>query len=113
MLCQTCSAFNEDDREYRYRCQTKLHVLSGRTALEEDEVEEYDEEGDLSLGEDLLERVAALEEVVKRSAETLRSVVAAAQKLERTIFINQTGLLSVKDLLEKKNVLSGEEVVEL
>lgn len=113
MLCQTCSALNEDDREYCYRCQNKLLVLSGLTSFDEEEVEEYDEEGDLSLDEHLLERVSAIEEIVKRSAETLRSVVDAVQKHERAIFINQTGLLSVKELLEKKNFLSGEEVVEL
>src|SRR5688500_13139211 len=113
MLCQTCSAFNEDDREYCYRCQNKLLVLSGMTAFEEDEVEEYEEEGDLSLDEHLLERVSAIEEIVKRSAETLRSVVDAVQKHARAIFINRAGLMSVKELLEKKNLLSGEEVVEL
>ena len=113
MLCQTCSAFNEDDREYCFRCQNKLLVLSGMTSFEEDEIEDYEEEGDLSLDEHLLERVSALEEIVKRSAETLRSVVDAVQKHERAIFINQTGLLSVKELLEKKNFLSSDEVVEL
>lgn len=113
MLCQTCSAYNEDEREFCYRCQNKLLVLSGMTSFEEDEVEDYEEEGDLSLDEHLLERVSALEEIVKRSAESLRSVVDAVQKHERAIFINQTGLLSVKELLEKKAVLSGEEVVEL
>jgi tetratricopeptide (TPR) repeat protein len=113
MLCQTCSAFNEDDREYCYRCQNKLLVLSGAISFEEDDVEEYEDEGDLSLDEHLLERVSAIEEIVKRSAETLRSVVDAVQKHERAIFINQTGLLSVKELLEKKNFLSSDEVVEL
>src|SRR6266567_7116280 len=113
MLCQTCSAFNEDDREYCYRCQNKLLVLSGLTAFEEDEVEDYEDEGDLSLDEHLLERVSAIEEIVKRSAETIRSLVDAVQKHERAIFINQTGLLSVKEILEKKNVLSADEVVEL
>src|SRR5688500_19591899 len=83
MLCQTCSAFNDDDREYCYRCQNKLLVLSGLTSFEEDEVEDYDEEGDLSLDEHLLERVSAIEEIVKRSAETLRTVVDAVQKHER------------------------------
>ena len=113
MLCQTCSAFNDDEREYCYRCQNKLMVLSGPTSFEEDEIEDYDEEGDLSLDEHLLERVSALEEIVKRSAETLRTVVDAVQKHERAIFINQTGLLSVKELLEKKNVVSADELVEL
>jgi len=100
MLCQSCSAYNEDDREFCYRCQNKLLVLSGVNAFEEDETEEYEEEGDLSLDEHLLERVSALEEIIKRTAETLRSVVDAVQKHERAIFINQTGLLSAKELLE-------------
>jgi tetratricopeptide (TPR) repeat protein len=114
MLCQTCSAYNEDDREYCYRCQNKLLVLSGLTSFDEDDLEEYEsEEEDLSLDEHLLERVSALEEIVKRSAETVRSLVDAVQKHERAIFINQTGLLSVKELLEKKNVLTSDEVVEL
>src|SRR6476659_1236064 len=111
MLCQTCSAFNEDDREYCYRCQNKLLVLSGLTAFEEDEVEDY--EDDLSLDEHLLERVSAIEEIVKRSAETIRTLVDAIQKHERAIFINQTGLLSVKEILEKKNLLTSDDVVEL
>jgi len=113
MLCQTCSALNEDDREYCFRCQNKLLVLSGLTAFEEDEVEDYEDDGDLSLDEHLLERVSAIEEIVKRSAETIRTLVDAIQKHERAIFINQTGLLSVKEILEKKNVLSSDEVVEL
>src|SRR6476469_3744009 len=113
MLCQTCSALNDDDREYCFRCQATLLVLSGVTSFEEDEVEVYDEEGDVSLDEHLLERVSGLEEIVKRSAETIRSVVDAVQKHERAIFINQTGLLSVKELLERKNVVSADELVEL
>src|SRR5216117_2816937 len=113
MLCQTCSAFNEDDREYCYRCQNKLMVLSGITAFEEAEIEDYEEEEDLSLDEHLLERVSGLEEIVKRSAETLRSIAEAVHKHERAIFVNQTGLLSTKELLEKKNVISSDELVEL
>jgi tetratricopeptide (TPR) repeat protein len=113
MLCQTCGALNEDEREYCFRCQNKLLVLSGLTSFEEDEIEDYEEEGDLSLDEHLLERVSALEEIVKRSAETLRTLVDAVQKHERAIFINQTGLLSVKELLEKKNLVSSDELVEL
>src|SRR3954465_10790721 len=113
MLCQTCSAYNDDDREFCFRCQNKLLVLSGVTSFEEDDVEDYEEEEDLSLDEHPLERVSAIEEIVKRSAETIRSVVDAVQKHERAIFINQTGLLSVKELLERKNVVSADELVEL
>jgi len=113
MLCQTCSAYNDDEREFCFRCQNKLLVLSGINAFEEDESEDYEEQEDLSLDEHLLERVSGLEEIVKRTAETLRSVVEAVQKHERAIFVNQTGLLSVKELLEKKSILSADEVVEL
>src|SRR6266850_431061 len=113
MLCQSCSAYNDDDREFCFRCQNKLLVLSGVTSFEEAEIEDYEEEEDLSLDEHLLERVSGLEEIVKRSAETLRSIAEAVQKHERAIFINQTGLLSAKELLEKKNVISSDELVEL
>src|SRR2546428_3724151 len=113
MLCQTCSAYNADDREYCYRCQNKLLVLSGISAFEEDEVEDYEDQEDISLDEHLLERVSRLEEIVKRTAETLRSMVEAVHKHERAIFVNQTGLLSTKEILEKKNVISSDELVEL
>src|SRR5206468_6244035 len=95
------------------RCQNKLLVLSGVTACEEAEIEDYEEQEDLSLDEHLLERVSGLEEIVKRTAETLRSIVEAVQKHERAIFVNQTGLLSIKELLEKKNVISADELVDL
>jgi tetratricopeptide (TPR) repeat protein len=113
MLCQTCSAYNDDEREFCTRCQNKLLVLSGVNAFEEDESEDYEEEDDVSLDEHLLERVSALEEIIKRSAETIRTLVDAVGKHERAIFINQTGLLSTKELLEKKNLVSADELVEL
>src|SRR5207244_6932623 len=37
----------------------------------------------------------------------------AVHKHERAIFVNQTGLLSTKEILEKKNVISSDELVEL
>jgi tetratricopeptide (TPR) repeat protein len=113
MLCQTCGAFNEEERELCLRCQNKLLVLSGLSSYEDEEVEEYEEEGDLSLDEHLLERVSALEEIVKRSAETLRGATETVHKHERSIFINQTGLLSLKELLDKKNVISDDELIDL
>jgi tetratricopeptide (TPR) repeat protein len=88
-------------------------VLSGVNSFEEDDSEDYEEEDDVSLDEHLLERVSALEEIIKRSAETIRTLVDAVGKHERAIFINQTGLLSTKELLEKKNLVSADELVEL
>src|SRR5438045_4659400 len=113
MLCQTCSSYNDDEREFCSRCQNKLLVLSGISAFEEDESEDYEEEDDVSLDEHLRERVSALEEIIKRSAETIRTLVDAVGKHERAIFSNQTGLLSAKELLEKKNLVSADELVEL
>src|SRR5436189_6113567 len=101
MLCQTCSAYNDDEREYCYRCQNKLLVLSGVSSFEEDEIEEYEEEEHLSLDEHRLERVSAIEEIVKRSAETLRSVGDAVQKHERASFISQRGPLRIRAGLAK------------
>src|SRR5687767_284878 len=105
MLCQSCGAFNEDEREYCLRCQSKLMVLSGLASFEEEEAEEFEEESDVSLDEHLLERVSAIEETVKRSAEAIRSAISSIQKHERAIFVNQTGILSLKELLEKKSII--------
>lgn len=113
MLCQACGAFNEDDREFCFRCQNKLMVLSGLNSYDDEDVDEFEDEGDLSLDEHLLERVSALEEIVKRSSEALKSAMDALHKHERAIFVNQTGLLSVKEILEKKTVISGEELIDL
>src|SRR5687767_8561953 len=110
MLCQSCGAYNDDEREYCVRCQSKLLVLSGMSSFEEEDVDDYEEDADVSLDEHLLERVSALEETVKRSADALRSAIGSISKHERAIFVNQTGILSVKELLEKKNVVSGEEL---
>ncbi|MDX1583663.1 MAG: tetratricopeptide repeat protein, partial [Thermoanaerobaculia bacterium] len=114
MLCQACGALNDEDREYCFRCQNKLLVLSGLySAFDEEMVEEYEDEEELSLDEHLLERISALEEIVKRSAEALRAALDSIQNQERAIFVNQTGLLSIKELLERRNLLPGEEILEL
>jgi pentatricopeptide repeat protein len=114
MLCQTCGVLNDGEREYCARCQNKLLVLSGLySSFDEEMVEEYEEEEDLSLDEHLLERISALEEIVKRSAEALRAAIDSIQSQERAIFVNQTGLLSMKEVLERKKVIPPEELVEL
>ncbi|HUP66138.1 MAG TPA: tetratricopeptide repeat protein [Thermoanaerobaculia bacterium] len=113
MLCQTCGAYNDDEREFCFRCQAKLLVLSGVSPYNDEEMDEYEDEPDVSLDEHLLERVSALEEIVKRSAETLRFAIDAIHRQERAIFVNQTGLLSLKEVLEKRNLISADEITEL
>ena len=110
MICQVCGTANELDRELCRKCQSKLLVVSG-TAGSYDETRSGEE--DVSLDEHLLERVSVLEEVVKRSAETLRMLLDAAKRQERNGFVAQTGLLALKDLLERKGLVGEEEMVDL
>jgi predicted HicB family RNase H-like nuclease len=113
MLCQTCSAYNDDEREFCFRCQNKLLVLSGVNSFEEDDLEDYEEEEDLSLDEHLLERVSILEEALKRTAETLGKLVGAVQKQEKNLLVSQTGFATLRELLERQSLLGREEWGEL
>lgn len=109
MICQVCGAANDLDQELCRRCQSKLLVVSGSA-------ETYDEgpsgEG-ISLDEHLLERVSVLEEIVKRSAETLRALLEGFHRQEKNGFVVQTGLLALKDVLERKGLLVEQEFVDL
>ncbi|MDX1502414.1 MAG: tetratricopeptide repeat protein [Thermoanaerobaculia bacterium] len=109
MFCQVCGAQNPDELEFCVRCQQKLLVLSGP---HHDEAEGYDEGGaeeDFSFDEHLLERISVLEEALKRTAETVRQLLGALAKQERGILINQTGLATLRELLEEKRLLDREE----
>lgn len=112
MLCQACGALNDDEREYCFRCQNKLLVLSGVASFDEMDAE-YDDPDEVSLDEHLLERVSAMEEVVRRSAETLRALLDEVRQHERSIFVNQTGLLSLKEILERRNLVPAEELLDI
>jgi tetratricopeptide (TPR) repeat protein len=110
LICQVCRFPNELDREYCAKCQSKLLVVSGPSEV-------YDESGaaeeGVSLDEHLLERVSVLEEIVKRSAETLKMLLDALNRQEKNSFVVQTGLLALKDLLERKGMLAEEELLDL
>jgi len=109
LICQVCGAANDLDSELCRKCQSKLLVVSGSS-------ETYDEgpsgEG-ISLDEHLLERVSVLEEIVKRSAETLKALLEGFHRQEKNGFVIQTGLLALKDLLERKGLLVEQEFVDL
>lgn len=113
MLCQVCSADNRDDREYCRRCHNRLLVISGGIAA--DELESFDAapEEQFSLDEHLLERISILEEVVRRTTASLRQTVASLYKLEQKILVNQTGVTTLRDLLEGKGLVAREEWSEL
>lgn len=113
MYCQVCSAQNPDDREYCGRCQHKLMVVSGLWDDDEPPIFEGNPEEQLSFDEHLLERISILEEVVRRTTETTRQVLGTLHKLEKKLLVNQTGITSLRDLLEAKRVIAREEWSEL
>ena len=112
MYCQVCRAHNHDDSEFCRLCQNKLLVLSGAMPEEEDAFEGSSDEG-FSFDEHLLERISILEEVLKRTGETVRNILAALHKQEENILINHAGLATVRDLLEQKSVVGAEEWSDL
>ena len=109
MICQICGHRNDDEQELCARCQSKLLVISGRS----DGFEEPNGGETVGLDEHLLERVSVLEEIVKRSAETLKGLLEALNRQEKNGFVVQTGLLALKDLLERKGLLHEEELLDL
>ncbi len=113
MFCQICGTYNDQEQEFCRRCHQRLLVISGPYAQEFEESREEDPEGQLSLDEHLLERISILEEVVKRTTATLRHSLEALYKLEQKILVNQTGITTLQDLLERKRVLAREEWSEL
>jgi len=112
MLCQVCGALNREEAEYCQRCHQKLLVVSG-AALTEDEAFEEGVEESFSFDEHLLERISILEEAVKRTAETVRQLLSALRKQEKNILINHTGLATVRELLEHKEIFGREEWSDL
>ena len=114
MLCQVCGAENSDELEYCSRCDQKLLVLSGVPSppAEGEGFEEAPEEG-FSLDEHLLERISILEEAVKRTADTVRQLLTTLHKQERSILINQSGLATLREILEDRRLIAREEWSEL
>lgn len=112
MYCQVCGALNKDDHEFCVRCHQKLLVLSGPLRDDEEPYEGEGEEG-FSFDEHLLERISILEEAVKRTAETVRQLLSALHKQEKNILISQTGLSTLRELMEQKKLIAWEEWSDL
>jgi len=109
MFCQACGALNREEEEYCARCHQKLLVLSGQGAGVSSDFEEPSPDDSFSFDEHLLERISILEEAVKRSAETIRELMVALTKQERSIVVNQTGVSALRELLEKKRIVDSDE----
>jgi tetratricopeptide (TPR) repeat protein len=115
MFCQVCGTPNPDEQEHCSRCHQKLLVLSGLQSggTEVLDLEGEGEEDTYSFDEHLLERISILEEAVKRTAETVRHLLAAMRKQERSILVNQTGLSTLREMLEDRQLIGREEWREL
>ena len=115
MYCQVCGTFNPDEQEYCSQCHQKLLVLSGLPSgtAEVVDLEGEGEDDTYSFDEHLLERISILEEAVKRTAETVRHLLAALRKQERSILVNQTGLSTLREMLEDRQLIGREEWREL
>lgn len=110
MLCQVCGTKNSDEAEFCERCHHRLLVLSGPLAVEEEQELQSDSlEESISFDEHLLERISILEEAVKRTAETVRQLLGALHKQERNILVSQTGVMTLRELLEVHGVFGREE----
>jgi len=110
LICQVCGLRGDEERELCARCGNKLLVISGPSRG----MDEAEPPGEgIGLDEHMLERISVLEEIVKRSAETIRMLLEALSRQEKNGFVVQTGLLALKDLLERKSMLSEEELLDL
>jgi len=109
MYCQVCGLKNSDEEEYCGRCNSKLLVLSGVGVVEE--TGEPQEE--IPFDEHLLERISTLEDVVKRTAEAVKSLFESMGNLEKNLFVAHTGILALQETLERRGAVRAEEVVDL
>lgn len=113
IYCQVCGGASPLDREYCARCSNKLLVISGPWSDEVQATFDSRPEEQLSFDEHLLERISILEEVVRRTTDTVRQVLGTLYKLEQKFLVNQTGVTSLRDLLETKRIIGREEWSEL
>ncbi len=113
LYCQVCGCRNSEELEYCRHCHQRLLVVSGPQAIEEQDTFDSNPEEQFSFDEHLLERISILEEVVKRTTETVRHALGALYKLEQQILVNQTGVTTLRDMLESKNLIAREEWSEL
>jgi tetratricopeptide (TPR) repeat protein len=112
-FCQACNRPNPLEADHCKFCGHKLLVVSGDFTDEDHEVFDSRPEEQVSLDEHLLERVSILEEVVKRTAQGLRHVYGSLRKLEQKILVCETGVTSLRELLERSGQIDRQDWSEL
>src|ERR1700730_16271142 len=109
MYCQVCGLKNSDDEEFCARCNSKLLVLSGVGVVEEP----GEPQEEIPFDEHLLERISTLEDVVKRTAEALKTVLESLGNLQKNLFVAHTGILALQETLQRSGTVRSEEVLDL
>jgi tetratricopeptide (TPR) repeat protein len=109
MYCLVCGLKNPDDEEFCERCHSTLLVLSGVGVV----VESAEAQEEIPFDEHLLERISTLEDVVKRTAEALKTLLESVANLEKNLFVAHTGILALQETLERSGAVRPEEVLDL
>ncbi|MGA2079446.1 MAG: tetratricopeptide repeat protein [Holophaga sp.] len=102
--CQNCFTWNPGEREACRKCGTRLLIVAGDQAWEEEEAIE----GEDDLDEHLLERITGLEETLRRVETYLETVSDQLGRLERSEVMLRNGLMSLVQEMEQKGQLDGQ-----
>ena len=106
-FCQNCLTWNPGDRETCLKCGTRLLILRGDQAWEEEEEGEAED-----LEEHLLERITGLEETVRRMETYLETVSDQLGKLERAEIMLRNGLMALVQEMEQHKQLDARAFSE-
>ncbi len=107
--CQNCLSWNPGERETCLKCGTRLLILAGDQAWE-DETEDTD--GGEDLEEHLLERITGLEETLRRVETYLETVSDQLGKLERSEVMLRNGLMALVQEMEHNRQLDAHAFSE-
>ena len=108
-FCQNCLSWNPGDRETCLKCGTRLLIMAGDQAWE-DEAEDTD--GGEDLEEHLLERITGLEETMRRVETYLETVSDQLGKLERSEVMLRNGLMALVQEMEQNRQLDAHAFSE-
>lgn len=102
--CQNCFTWNPGERETCRKCGTRLFIVTGDQAWEDEEDSEVQED----LDEHLLERITILEESLRRVETYLETVSDQLGRLERSEVMLRNGLMSLVQHMEEKGQLDAK-----
>ncbi|MEL7061300.1 MAG: tetratricopeptide repeat protein, partial [Acidobacteriota bacterium] len=113
IICQFCAATNPPDAEVCHACGQRLLIVSGEVSEDEQIAFEGGAEEQMSFDEHLLERISVLEEAVKQTARASQTILGMLHDLEQKSLVGQTGVAALRDLLERKALVTRDEWSEL